>query len=78
MPEYKRKIEITAYKLPKNNGDRPTCALEFPDKVCKFLRVTRWGQSQECCYDGTEIKREGDLGYTYVTENCPVWTKGKD
>lgn len=75
MTEYAT-IKLRVLRAP--DGDI-TC--RTADEYCKFYRTIRWGQSEICNYTDKLIERkvnaEGvpNLGYTVVTEGCPMKVK---
>jgi len=73
MSEYKRTIEITAYRTP---GRTPCCALDFQSgKVCKFVGTTKFGTVEVCRLDNQELQRgDNGKGYLVPTDSCIVWS----
>ena len=76
MSVYFRNILVKAYTAPDR---KPTC--RNLDGICIFYRTGKYDTIEECSFDGTQIKRkdgkngEPEMGYTLITENCPVWCK---
>ena len=69
-----RLLEVKVYVTPDH---APTCAAHFPTgKVCRFLQVVRFGQSQVCALNGRYVERAehpDDMGYLVPHDDCPVW-----
>ena len=66
-------IQIKALVTPQGT---PTCRNQT--ESCKFYELTAWGSSERCFWTKQEITRAdstrgNNLGYTTVTEGCPVW-----
>lgn len=70
-----RNIPIKAYTTPE--GEPTCCGLGR----CIFYRTARFGTTECCAFDESIIKRrdgeEGEpgMGYTIVSDTCPVWCK---
>lgn len=78
----KKSFWIEVYQDDK---ERPICAKHFPDKVCRFLQLQRFGTIETCFFSETDwqgynvsLERyDSEIGYLKPHENCPIWNKGE-
>jgi hypothetical protein len=80
MTTHYTQLEVEIYFDDANNQ---TCALHFPDKVCKFY-MTIGMRAIETCYfadheNGETLVRRGhcENGTLIPCKNCPLWGNGK-
>ncbi len=78
MSTHYTQLEVEAYFDAEDN---PTCAIHFPDEVCKFYMSIGMKGIETCYfadyYNGETLIRRNhsESGTLIPSKNCPLWNK---